>query len=348
VNKLETGAGTRLEDDLLEVLRAATSTPTLAFDGPPGRLTGGFWAELVSFRLRGAPVGWQGDLVARVMPDPRVAAKETAIQTEVAAQGFPTPTVHLAGGTGDGLGRAFMVMDLAPGGPLLGGLGGLGAVAALPRLARRLPDALGESMARLHHVDPAPVRARLAGADVGGLAMTSVVSSLAASAALHDRADLVAAAQWLEEHPPAPAPEVVCHGDLHPFNLLISPDGAVTVLDWSASLLAPASYDVAFTGLVLAEPPVGVPRALRPVVRGAGRWLARRFHRAYSRHAGADIDPAALRWHEGVVCLRTLAEVAHWVAADQVEEHRGHPWLVSGTAFAARLSALTGSEVMPR
>lgn len=348
MNNLVTEAGTRLEDDLLEVLRAATSTPTLAFDGPPGRLTGGFWAELVSFRLRGAPAGWQGDLVARVMPDPRIAAKETAIQTEVAAQGFPTPTVHLAGGTGDGLGRAFMVMDLATGGRLLGGLGGLGAVAALPRLARRLPDAIGETMARLHHLDATPVRARLAGADVGGLGMASVVSSLAASAALCERADLVAAAQWLEEHPPAPAPEVVCHGDLHPFNLLVGPDGAVTVLDWSASLLAPASYDVAFTGLVLAEPPVGVPRALRPLVRGAGRWLARRFYRAYSRHAGADIDPAALRWHEGVVCLRTLAEVAHWVAADQVEERRGHPWLVSGPAFAARLSALTGSEVMPR
>ena len=173
-------------------------------------------------------------------------------------------------------------------------------------------------------------------------------SSLAASAALHERADLVAAAQWLEEHPPAPAREVVCHGDLHPFNLLVGPDGAVTVLDWSASLLASAAYDVAFTGLVLAEPPVGVPRALRPLVRGAGRWLARRFRRAYSGHAGADIDPAALRWHEGVVCLRALAEVAQWVAAGQVEERRGHPWLVSGPAFVARLSALTGSEVMPR
>jgi aminoglycoside phosphotransferase (APT) family kinase protein len=203
-------------------------------------------------------------------------------------------------------------------------------------------------MARLHHLDATPVRARLAGADVGGLGMASVVSSLAASAALCERADLVAAAQWLEEHPPAPAPEVVCHGDLHPFNLLVCPDGAVTVLDWSASLLAPASYDVAFTGLVLAEPPVGVPRLLRPLVRAAGRWLARRFHRAYSRHADTDIDPAALRWHEGVVCLRALAEVAHWVAADQVEERRGHPWLISGPAFAARLSALTGSEVTPR
>ena len=111
----------------------------LSFEAPPGRLTGGFWAELISFRLRGAPDGWRGDLVARVMPSPDIAAKETAIQTEVSAQGFPTPAVHLAGGPGDGLGRAFMVMDLAAGGPLLGGLGGVGAIAALPRLPSQCP-----------------------------------------------------------------------------------------------------------------------------------------------------------------------------------------------------------------
>jgi len=347
VNELETGISTGLEDDLLEVLRGATSTPTLAFDGPPGRLTGGFWAELVSFRLRGAPEGWQGDLVARVMPDPSTAAKETAIQSEVAAQGFPTPSVHLAGGPDAGLGRAFMVMDLAPGEPLLGGLGGLGAIARLPRLARRLPDALAETMARLHRLDPAPVRARLAGASTGVLGMADMVSGLAESAALCHRADLVAAAHWLAEHPPAPAPEVICHGDLHPFNLLVDPDGAVTVLDWSAGRLVPAAYDVAFTGLVLAEPPVAVPRALRPLVRAVGRRLARRFRGAYARHTAADVDRESLRWNEGVVCLRVLVEVAGWVAAGRVDERRGHPWLVCGPAFAGRLSHLTGTSVAP-
>ena len=348
MNELETETGTRLEDDLLEVLRGATSTPTLAFDGSPSRLTGGFWAELVSFRLRGAPEGWQGDLVARVMPDPDIAAKETAIQAEVAAQGFPTPSVHLAGGPDAGVGRAFMVMDLAPGGPLLCGLGGLGAIARLPRLARRLPDALAETMARLHRLDPAPVRARLdRGASAGGVGMAAMVSGLAESAALCDRADLVAAARWLAQHPPAPAPEVICHGDLHPFNLLVDPDGAVTVLDWSAGRLGPGAYDVAFTGLVLAEPPVAVPRALRPLVRAVGRLLARRFRRAYARHGATDVDPESLRWNEGVVCLRALVEVAGWVAAGRVDERRGHPWLVSGPAFAARLSRLTGTSVTP-
>src|SRR5688500_20244756 len=97
------------------------------------------------------------------MPDPATAAKETAIQAAVAAQGYPTPAVHLAGGPDDGLGRAFMVMDLADGDPLLGGLGGAGAIAAPPRLARHLPSVLAPATAGPHRLHPAPLRAPLPG-----------------------------------------------------------------------------------------------------------------------------------------------------------------------------------------
>jgi hypothetical protein len=144
-------------------------------------------------------------------------------------------------------------------------------MAALPRLARRLHDVLGESMARLHRLDPTPVRARLFDADVGGLGVAVLLSGFTEAAGRCDRADLVAAARWLEEHPPAPSPEVICHGDLHPFNLLVDADGEVTVLDWSASLLAPGAYDLAFTGLVFAEPPVAVCSVRWSVLR-AGGW----------------------------------------------------------------------------
>lgn len=108
------------------------------------------------------------------------------------------------------------------------------------------------------------------------------------------------------------------------------------------------SDDLAFSGLVLAEPPVVVPCVFRPMVRAAGQWLGHRFRRAYSRHAAIDVDPQVLRWYEGVVCLRVLVEVAGWVAAGQVEERRGHPWLVSGPGFAVRLSTLTGASVTSR
>jgi aminoglycoside phosphotransferase (APT) family kinase protein len=282
------------------------------------------------------------------MPDSGIAAKEIAIQEEVAVQGYPTPAVHLAGGPGDGLGQAFMIMDLAPGDPMLTGLSGIAAIAVLPRLARQLPEVLADSLTRLHRLDPTPVRDRLASSGTSVLGMTQVVTSLGESAGLLGREDLADAASWLATHRPPHKQEVICHGDLHPFNVLVDSDGSITVLDWSAALLAPATYDVAFTGLILAEPPVAVPRPLRPAVRVAGRFLARRFRRNYRRISDTELDDRELSWHEGVVCLRALAEVAGWIAAGQLSERRGHPWLVCGPAFAIRLQALTGVAVRSR
>ena len=88
-------------------------------------MQGGFWAELFSFSLANPPANWPAELVARLMPDPGSARKETIVQRAVAAAGFPTPLVRAAGGPDDGLGLAFMVMDRAPGGPALAGLDGL-------------------------------------------------------------------------------------------------------------------------------------------------------------------------------------------------------------------------------
>ena len=346
VNTVNILPGTRgpLDDELLAVLRTATGSD-VGYDATPTVLVGGFWAQLLRFRLRGAPEGWRQELVARVMPDSDIAAKETAVQAEVAYQGYPTPAVRLAGGPNDGLGRAFMIMDLATGVPMLSGLGGVVAVAALPKLARRLPVLLADSMTRLHQLDPTPVRDRLVRSGASCPGIDPVVTSLGDSAARLGRDDLAAVATWLAEHRPRREPEVICHGDLHPFNVLVDSDGSITVLDWSAALLAPAAYDVAFTGLILAEPPVAVPRLLRPAVRVAGRWLARRFRDQYRLRSVTELDAHSLSWHEGVVCLRALVEVAGWGADGRIDERRGHPWLICGPAFAGRLTALTGTRV---
>ena len=334
---------------LLDVLRAVTGRPALDFDGAPEPLTGGFWAELISFRLRGGPGGWDGQLVARVMPDPATAAKETAFQAEVAAQGFRTPAVHAAGGPEVGVdGRAYMVMDLAAGRPLLAGLDGVGALARLPSLARRLPVTLADVLARLHRLNPTVVERRLDVAGVARPGQEPMLVSLVDTAERLGRADLAAAGRWLQAHPPAREPVVVCHGDLHPFNVLVDDAGAVTVLDWSAALLAPATYDLGFTSLVLAEPPLLVPRPLRPPVRAAGRALSRRFVRAYERGAARPVDRDSLRWQQAVVCLRALVEAAGWVTAGTIDDRGGHPWVIAGQAFAARLRAMTGAAVTPR
>jgi aminoglycoside phosphotransferase (APT) family kinase protein len=335
--------------DLLAVLREVTGEPELEFDGEPTALTGGFWAQLVAFRLAGAPVGWDGALVARVMPDAATAAKEAAFQSVISDAGYPTPTIHVARGPDDGVGgRAVTVMDLARGRPMLAGLDGVRAFGKLPSLARRLPDVLARAMADLHRIDPAPVVARLDRDGTPRPTVASMLSRLHELATALGRGDLAAAAEWLEANPTGDGHVVLCHGDLHPFNVLVDGSGVVTVLDWSVAALAPPTYDVGFTSLLLAEPPLLVPGPVRPAVRGAGRALSQRFVRAYERYAAVSVDPGALAWHQALGCLRALVEVAGWVADGSVAERGGHPWLLVGDAFAARVHALTGAPVRPR
>jgi aminoglycoside phosphotransferase (APT) family kinase protein len=338
---------TDLDDRLLTVLRNATGTPGLEYARQPEPMRGGFWAELFSLSLANPPDGWPAELVARLMPDPVTARKETIVQSAVAAAGFPTPFVRASGGPDCGLGQAFMVMDRAAGGPVLSGLDGGLTPAAVLRLLRRIPGLLAGSMARLHALDPDLVRGELEQVPEVAVSVIDLLTMLARFATEFGRPDLVGAARWLTDHPLAPAPDVICHGDLHPFNLLADGD-RVTVLDWSTALLAPRAYDVAFTSLLLSEPPLRVPGWQRPLVRVFGKLLARRFVRGYQRQTATTIESSELRWYQAVVCLRALVEVASWVHQGVADTRAGHPWLVSGPAFATRLATLTGAPVRAR
>lgn len=122
----------------------------------------------------------------------------------------------------------------------------------------------------------------------------------------------------------------------------------MTVLDWSTALLAPRAYDVGFTSLLLSEPPLRVPGWQRPLVRQCGRVLARRFVRRYQRQAAATAEPGELSWHQAVICLRALVEVASWAHEGTADLRAGHPCLVCGPAFARRLTRLTGIPVRSR
>jgi aminoglycoside phosphotransferase (APT) family kinase protein len=337
---------TGIAERLIGVLRSATGTPDLEYERRPEPMRGGFWAELFAFSLANPPAGWPAELVARLMPDPGSARKETIVQRAVAAAGFPTPFVRAAGGPDDGLGLAFMIMDRAPGGPALSGLDGL-SPAAVPRLLRQIPDLLATSMARLHALDPGLVRDELEQLREVPVTVDGLLAALVRFAGAFGRPDLADAGRWLADHPPGPASDVICHGDLHPFNLLADGD-RVTVLDWSTALLAPRAHDVGFTSLQLSEPALRVPGWQRPLIRIFGRVLARQFVRGYQRQAEVTIEAAEVRWHQAVVCLRALTEVASWVHQGADRARAGHPWLINGPAFARRLTSLTGVPVRAR
>jgi aminoglycoside phosphotransferase (APT) family kinase protein len=337
---------TDLAGSLIAVLRNAAGHPGLDYERRPEPMHGGFWAELFSFSLANPPDGWPAELVARLMPDSGTARKETIVQTAVTAAGFPTPFVRASGGPDSGLGLAFMVMDKAAGRPALSGLDGL-ALAGVPRLLRSVPERLAGAMARLHALDPDLVRGELEQVRDVPVSVPGLLATAERFAAEFGRPDLVRAVRWLTDHPPSPSPDVICHGDLHPFNLLTDGD-RVTVLDWSTALLAPRAHDVGFTSLLLSEPPLRVPGWQRPLVRLIGGELARRFIRSYQRQTATTIESGELRWYQAVSCLRALVAVAGWVHEGVADTRAGHPWLINGPAFAGRLATLTGAPVRAR
>jgi aminoglycoside phosphotransferase len=322
-----------IEDRLLDVLRRRTGISELRYARPPTRLTGGFWAEILSVRLDGAPPELDRELVARLMPDGTTAQREIAVQTEVAAQGFPTPSVRLAGGADEGLGWAYMVMDRAEGRILLTGMAGRDLLRAIPRFVS-MPDIMARLSARLHALDPEPVRQALRqSAPDAVVDMDAYLDRLEARARARDRDDLAAALGRLRDSRPPRCREVVCHGDLHPLNILLD-DGRATLLDWSNALIADPVYDLAFSALVVALTP-NVPRPVRPLLNVGERGYARWFLRRYNHHAGptASRDGGVLRWHTGLHCLRALVDAAE-------HGNPGHPFVRAAPALQARLDVV--------
>jgi aminoglycoside phosphotransferase (APT) family kinase protein len=312
--------------------------------GPPQLLTGGFWASMALLRLANV-VPPASELVLRVMPDAGMAAKETVFQREIARQGFPVPAVRLAGGADSGAGGPFLLMDRAPGRTPLGGLDALAAIRSLPALLRGLPHLLARVTVALHALDPAPLRSALA--EVGANAPAepgAFVAGLAAMAGEYGRGDLQAAALWLAGHRPQAGREVIAHGDLHPFNLLVDGD-RWALLDWTTALIADPAYDLTFTALMLRHPPLVAPAPLRPVVRAAGAVLARRFLTAYRRAGGVVPGEQALDWYASLHALRALTEVAGWQSDPDGPDHSGHPWLALRPVLAAILRRTTGTPI---
>lgn len=323
---------------LLDTLRGAADRADLAYAAPPAVLSGGFYAELVRFRLAEAPPELAGDLVARIVPSPAAGAWEAAVQGAVAAAGFPTPAVRLTVPASGPLGRFLIVMDAVDGHPPMAGLGGVSVVADIPRLLRRLPHQLAEVAADLHRLDPGPLAAAFAALDDPlPLTTAAFVEEQAAIAVALGRSELAAAGAHLVETEPRHEGGVITHGDLHPFNLLCTEEGPV-LLDWTVSRIAHPGFTVAFTELMLAHPPLSVPAPLGAALRPLARGLARRFLRSYRRRTAgtpAEVDDVQLGWHRKVHALRILVEVAGWEATGS--RPRAHPWILLEPVARAEL-----------
>ena len=293
---------------------------------PPRPLTGGFWATMSVVRLRttdALPTALAGDLVVRLMPDATTGRYETEVQELAHRGGVPVAAVHGGGVLDSDPTYAWMVMDLAAGSPMLADISASKALRLAPTLARQLPDVLADAASRVHQCDTAGWHDTLSatGREPG---IVSFLERLATHALAMGDSGLAAHADRLAAE--AGSNKVLCHGDIHPFNLLVDGDHW-TLIDWSTAVLADPHYDLAFTDLLLRNPPLGGPPMLRSAAARIGARIARRFLDHYELRSGKPIDAERLAWGRQVHATRALVEVAGWRAAGTEDAHRGHPWL---------------------
>lgn len=300
-------------DALLESIRDASGDRSLTWAQSPVPVTGGFWADIWRVRLLTDNDSLAGDLVARIMPDPEIAHWETEVQGYLAKHGFPTPAVRLSSPPGPHFDQAWMLMDHAHGKPLLSDLSGATTIAKLPQFVHSIPDALARDAAALHAIDAEPLIARLGTQDLLAELRDLTVET--------GQAELTAIADQLAQDHPQRDPVVICHGDLHPFNVLYHPTGD-TILDWSTARLTGPEYDLAFTRLLFRYWPLPAPRIIAPVMEAAGRRVARRFLHTYDRIASRPIDHDRLSWFTKLQALRIVT----YVSGEPVED--SHPFSI--------------------
>jgi aminoglycoside phosphotransferase (APT) family kinase protein len=306
-------------------------------------LTGGQWATMAHLRLSGQPAGVPSDVVLRVAPDEAMGAKELAVQAASSDAGIVTPRVHLMGEAGGPLGGVWSVMDLALGEPLITDLDGAGAIRRLPSLLRELPRLLADTMASIHRIDPRPVIERVrAAAPTVALSIDELWTHLETAAAALGDDRLSTALERLHDSRPPQDRGVVCHGDLHPLNLLVD-DDTVTVLDWTGAVVAPPAYDVAFTWLLLRHPPLLAPGPLRTAISAGATVIARRFVRRYHQ-AEPEADLANIDWYVALHAARLLIDLAGWHrTGDPRAEH--HPWRLVAPGAVNALRRASGVHV---
>lgn len=274
---------------LVSYLRDALGAPALDLDGVPEPLSGGFDTEVHGFCLRSAPPRFAGPLVLRVFRahhSPVLVTREQATQNALADQGYPAPRVLLVSVDQAALGAPFVVMERVPGVPLMSRVVGMGGV-------------LAEAQARLHALDPSPLRGTV-------LDLDGYLDAMERRVGAASLVGLMPLVGWLRAHRPPPGDVVVCHGDFHPQNVMVDGPAVSGVLDWPNAVLADPAFDVAATFNILRRVPVGV------AVRGPRRWLAAgaqpllaaRYLAAYRRRRPVDVG--RLAYYEIATALRAL------------------------------------------
>ncbi len=288
-------------DELLRLLRTEPGMQGVSISEPPERLMGGFETLIYAFRLSEATTHLAGPLVLRLMADPggmRQARKEAVFQNAVAATGYPTPRVLVAGGQRTICERAFNVMERVDGHSMMEDL--FAGLATGPEVA----DLLAQTHADLHAVpsDRTANAIEEAGIPLRAVSLAGQLDNLQRYVADHALAHLEPCVAWLIEKRPVDRDQlVVCHGDFHPGNVMVDIGRVTGVLDWSGALLGDPEHDIAVS-LVLMS--VAAPELASDVPPEAFETFALDYLQSYSRRR--TVDPERVRYYRACRAIRAF------------------------------------------
>jgi aminoglycoside phosphotransferase (APT) family kinase protein len=287
---------------LLPLLREQLGLPRLTYAEPPHPVGGGFSNDIFRFRLEDAPPEFRGTLVLRLTHDDDETVREAVIQHGVAERGVAAPAVLIRGPSTSALGRPYVISPWMSGSAFDDLVRPRTAIGAF----RRIAGQLAETMRAIHDVNTEEIRDQLAASGWSGdrLGSVAALDEVERHIADLEAPDLARGAARLRAEMPSFGQPVVCHGDLHPLNLLYDGNDVVAVLDWELARLADPAFDVARSAMLLRMAPYPMAKAVRVVVSPIAARLASSFIRRY--RALRPLAEQSLRWHDALHCLRTL------------------------------------------
>jgi aminoglycoside phosphotransferase (APT) family kinase protein len=121
--------------------------------------------------------------------------------------------------------------------------------------------------------------------------------------------DLKARAAVLQRLAALPDGTAICHGDMHPGNVLMTTTGPV-VIDWLTAGSGPPAADVARTLFLLrgAAIPTEIPAIQRVLIAQVRRWFAAGYLREYRRLGPLD-EREVERWRLPILAARLGEEI---------------------------------------
>jgi len=282
----------KLGDKFRNYLRFKYNSENIDYLIPLTKFGLGQSTSIYRFQLSNAPEEISQPLVLRLFRDTAqgystgLAYKEGTIQNILLQNNYPTARAHIICEDMNLIGEEFIVMDFMRGKPMLE------AVAI-----NKIPDMLAAAHVKLHKINPSSFIESLKKSRVSKVWYdgTVFVDIWITSRNVNW---LKPGLKWINENEPKVRNSAICHGDFHPFNILVDNGEISAVLDWSSARIGDLERDIASTKNILTTfGPSVVPEI--DYVSFTDEYLA-----SYSERSHADLEK--VQYYEAVHCINIL------------------------------------------